>query len=69
MNQKATAVALKLWHEFQKPEARVTEKHDQQARGFFFATCPHCRIIFSMQDSGAQKAMERWGCSICRKPS
>jgi hypothetical protein len=41
---------------------------ERQARGLFFATCPHCRIIFSMQDSGAQKEMERWGCSIFRQP-
>jgi hypothetical protein len=65
--QKTTAAALKLWHEFQTPEATPANA-ERQARGLFFATCPNCRIIFSMQDSGAQKAMERWGCSICRQP-
>jgi len=54
----------KIWDHFQASPTNA----ERQARGFYFAACPGCRIIFSMQSAQEQEQIERKGCSICRSP-
>ena len=60
MRPNKTAVGI--WNRFQGAPTNA----ERQARGFYFATCPDCRIIVSMQNAQEQEQIERKGCSICR---
>ncbi len=53
---------VKIWDHFQ----RTPTSAERQERGFYFATCPGCRIIFSMRDAQEQEAIARLSCSVCR---
>ena len=52
----------KIWDHFQAAPTNA----ERQARGFYFAACPGCRIIFSMRDAQEQEAIARLSCSVCR---
>jgi hypothetical protein len=54
--------AAKIWNQFQGAPTNA----ERQERGFYFATCPGCRIIFSMRDAQEQEAIARLSCSVCR---
>ncbi len=54
---------INIWNRFQAAPTR----EDRQAQGFYFATCPDCRIIFSMKDAREQEEIEKRGCSVCRR--
>jgi hypothetical protein len=43
------------------------EDERRHAAGFFFATCPGCKIIWSMPDLRAKERLEQRGCVACRE--
>jgi len=45
----------------------MPEDERRHAAGFFFATCPGCRIIYSMPDLRAKVRLEQVGCVACRE--